>query len=98
MARIRINFSAVQRANHELQDVIREMGCLEDILARLRREMDPAVQSRDQIGQTLRRAAAEMAAMEKKAKRLHAVVEQGADSYRVTEKRLSGQAPDNRSV
>ena len=45
MARIRINFSAVQRANHELQDVIREMGRLEDILARLRREMDPAVQS-----------------------------------------------------
>ena len=98
MAKIRINFNGVQRANSELQSAIREMGRLEDILARLRREMDPEIQSRGQIGQNLRRAAAEMAAIERKAKRLHTVVEQGADSYRVTEKRLSSQAPDNRSV
>ena len=98
MARIQINFSAVERANREFQDMIREMGRLEDILARLREEMDPDIQSRHQIGQALRRAAAEMGAVEKKARRLHTVVEQGVSSYRVTEKRLSGQAPDNSSV
>ena len=98
MARIRINFAAVAAADRDLERLIREMEELSRDLSRLRREMDPAIQARNGVGQSLRTAAGQAEAMEDRARRLHQLVERGVASYRTTERRLVKSAPDNKEV
>jgi hypothetical protein len=98
MAKIRINFSSAQSANSDLQSLIRQMQQLESDLSGLKRHMDPEIQSRHRIEQSLKSACSAASVARAKATRLHGVVSNGISRYHETEVRLNAGVPDNRKV
>jgi len=98
MARIRIHFGAVQNANSDLQRLIKKMEQVESGLSALRRQLDPEIQPRYQISASLKRACTDASDARKTAKKLCSVTADGAEQYRLTEKRLASHTPDNRKV
>lgn len=98
MAKIRINFSGVESANSDLQSLICQMEQLESSLSGLKRHMDPEIQSRHQIAQSLKSACTSVSSSRTRAKQLHSVIKSGIQRYHETEARLNAGAPDNRKV